>query len=153
MPLSISDLARAPFTVPARAVDDLLGLSDAVQEAPGLLRQLLEGVRSLDRRVSTTSTDISMLPQQLADLRDDITSVTTRMLRLEEVAGSLDHRLTLLQTTIDGLLIAVPDLQEDLSAVRRDVHEAVRRLPDPDQPGPLARMRDALVPEPHTHAP
>jgi chromosome segregation ATPase len=149
MSLSLSDLLRALLAAPARAVDDLRGLSDTAQELPGLLRQLLEGVRSLDRRVSTTSTDVSSIPQGLAELRADIVAVGAGLLRLEESVGSLDSRLTTVQATIDGLLLTVPGLQEDLNGVRQDVHEAVRRLPDPDQPGPLARVRDALVPDAH----
>jgi hypothetical protein len=151
MSFSISDLVWAPLSVPARAVDDLRGLSDTAQELPGLLRQLLEGVRSLDRRVSRTSVDVSSIPEQLGELRADLLALGAGMLRLQDSVAAVDGRLTTVQTAIDGLLLTVPGLQEDLSGVRQDVHEAVRRLPDPDQPGPLARVRDALVPEAHPH--
>jgi hypothetical protein len=151
MSFSISDLVWAPLSVPARAVDDLRGLSDTAQELPGLLRQLLEGVRSLDRRVSRTSVDVSSIPEQLGELRADLLALGAGMLRLEDSVAAVDGRLTTVQTAIDGLLLTVPGLQEDLSGVRQDVHEVVRRLPDPDQPGPLARVRDTLVPEAHPH--
>lgn len=101
--------------------------------------------------MSRTSVDVSSIPEQLGELRADLLALGAGMLRLEDSVAAVDGRLTTVQTAIDGLLLTVPGLQEDLSGVRQDVHEAVRHLPDPDQPGPLARVRDALVPEAHPH--
>ncbi len=129
MGLSPTELLRAPFALPARALENLEAVADTARELPATLGAALVElatltalVRELHERVAGLDVRVAVLERSTARLPSSLTA--------------LDRRLTLLDP-----------LRSDVAAVRADVHAALELLPDPnaEEPGPLERVRTALV--------
>jgi hypothetical protein len=148
--------------VPRQLGDALGAINEMARRLPGLQRVITERVGSLDRgvrdvlallraiaadlervratvepqheRVAAIERGLAILPGLAADLeglRAIVEPQHERVVGIEEVVARLDLHLS--------------ELQGTLALLKGDVEGATERLPDPDDRGPLARVRETVT--------
>lgn len=153
MPASFSDLIRLPVAIPSQIGRDLSVVADAVSRLPALIIGLDARIARLGEDVATIGATATALQLHVATLGTDLTAVgktvsraDARVAKLETLVGELAARVSHID---DGLDERIPDLQgvpTDVHRIARDVARVLELTPDPDEPGALGKVRDALTP-------
>jgi chromosome segregation ATPase len=170
----LPDALRTPLDIPARLLRDLSAVTNAVGQLPELISGLDGRLRSVVLDLSAVRGTAEALDTQMVALAADLRSVATTVQsadrrvaelqiavellaeRVVHIDEGLDDRVPDLSAMPDrvkhidaGLDDRIPDLTPLPAAVKRierDVARVLELTPDPDEPGPLTKVRDALTP-------
>lgn len=134
MRITPTELLRAPFELPARALENLETIASTARVLPATLDTALAELATLVVLLRELHQRVAGLGVSVAALDVRVAVVERATARVVPTVAALDRRLAVL-----GPVAA------DLAAVRADVHAALELLPDPDEPGPLERVRNALT--------
>ncbi|MDO9355362.1 MAG: hypothetical protein Q7T55_16805 [Solirubrobacteraceae bacterium] len=150
---TLSELIRLPVAVPQQLGRDLQTLVDVVSRLPeliarldGRLAGLVDDVAVLRETVSTVHVQVATLGGDVSTMRDALDRTDARVARLEMLVTSLEGRVVHID---DGLDDRIPDLSvlpDEIVRIRRDIAKVLELTPDPNEPGTLDKVRDALTP-------
>jgi hypothetical protein len=150
---TLSELIRRPVAVPQQIGRDLQTLVDVVSRLPeliarldGRLAGLVDDVAVLRETVSTVHVQVGTLSGDVSTMKGALDRADARVARLETLVTSLDGRVGHID---DGLDDRIPDLSalpDEVVHIRLDLAKVLELTPDPNEPGALDKVRDALTP-------
>ena len=124
----------APLRLPGRLLEALEIAAAALQE----VRPLRDEVVRIRKQSESLDQLLPALESLKADLGGRLDSVHHLVQTLEGVEEHMD-------TTVANLGRQLTAVHETVLSLQDDVQRITNRLPDPDEPGPLERARDALT--------
>lgn len=127
---SIYEALLAPLKLPLRALQAF----DLVDEAA--------------REIRPIHSELAQVREQtkpLAEVPPGIDRLDKRIEALQGVVGKLESEESHLNKAVMHLAGELSKIHESLTALEDDVERITDRLPDPDEPGPIAKARDALT--------
>ena len=144
-----SPLVPSPAATPPRAlVTDLL----APLRLPGRLVAALESAVDALQEVRPIRADVGRIRKQSESLDELLPALESLKADLGGRLDGLHHLVETLEGVEEHMDTTVADLGRQLTAVHQtvlhlqdDVQRITNRLPDPNEPGPLERARDALT--------
>ena len=125
----------APLRLPERVVDAVERAAEALEHV-GPMREEVVQVRKQSEPLADILPAIKDLNENIANRLD---SLQTLVKSLERVEAHLD-------STVENLVGELSAMHRTVRALQDDVERVTDRLPDPDEPGPLGKARDALTP-------
>ena len=142
----------SPLELPRRLAASVGSSIDAAGQLPVFQQRVLGHLESMDQAMGehlrSMDGGIQALRELISPVRDDIAALTARSVELERSTRELERRITELQGSVagdlDGQLAEANDVLKRLEALVARISE---RVPDPDEPGPIAKARDALTGE------
>ena len=163
MPPSLTDVLRLPISVPSQMTKDLTSIAEAVAQLPQLLAGLETQLRSAGRDVSMLRDTATSLDERLARLEATVESLAERVAHIDDGLDAripdlhgFEELLGRVRRIDDGLDERIPDLhplsaevghlERDVERITRDVARVLELTPDPDEPGALEKMKEALTP-------
>ncbi len=124
----------APLRLPARVVELAEMAADALADVGAIRTEVV--------RIRRQSESLDELLPALNSLKQDLGG---RLDSLHEIVNGLEGIESDLDTTVAGLVGQLTALHQTVASLQDDVQRITHRLPDPDEPGPLERARDALT--------
>lgn len=124
----------APLRLPARVVEAVQMAADALQDVALIRAEVV--------RIRKQSEPLDGLLPALNDLKEDLAG---RLDSLQKIVNGLEGIEADLDTTVAGLAGELAAVHQTVISLQDDVQRITHRLPDPDEPGPLERARDALT--------
>lgn len=156
----LSSLADAVGQLPQM----ITGLTSLLREMSGDVSQLRETANAMHLHLANLGTDITALGATVdrADARvGHLEAMVGEMQgRVDHIDDGLDTRFGHVERMVeelrgrvahidDGLDDRVPDLSplpDEVTRIRRDIAKVLEMTPDPNEPGTLEKMREALTP-------
>jgi methyl-accepting chemotaxis protein len=133
----------SPLGLPRRLAASVGNSIDAAGELPVFQQKVLEHLASMDEvmseHMSSMDDNTAALIELLQPMRDDMAELNARSVQMEGRIEQLERALA--GQVHDELTQA----NGTMGRMEQSVATIAKRVPDPDEPGALAKARDAIT--------
>lgn len=139
--------------MPAQLARDVSTLADAVARLPSLITQLDVRIQGLAAdltvvrdTVTALAGPVELLAVDVAATQRTVAHADDRVDRLASLVEELAQRVAHIDDGLDDRIPDLTPLPADVHRITRDVARVLELTPDPNEPGALDKVREALTP-------